>query len=192
MSLSLRDILIGSDPRCIEELWQRMYVGTCMHGRRGAGIHAMGAIEMALWDIKGKVLNVPVHELLGGMVRNYCECYNTAGIIPGIHAGMSVKERAQLTIEAGYRAFRMDAAGQPINTVYNTRERVNQLYEDCAQARDGVGKNGDWVVDFHQRFDLSDAIRACDLIQPLAPFFVEDPVRAGSVRTGCFMLGLLC
>ena len=139
---------------------------------------AIGALDLALWDIKGKALNVPVHELLGGMARNYCECYNTAGIIPGVHPGMSIKERAQLTIEAGYRAFRMGAADRPINTVYNTRERVTQLYDDCLQARDGVGKNGDWAVDFHQRFDLSDAIRACDLIQPLAPFFVEDPVRA--------------
>ncbi|MBV8830607.1 MAG: mandelate racemase/muconate lactonizing enzyme family protein [Acidobacteriaceae bacterium] len=169
--------LIGRDPHSIETLWQDMSRSFFYPPGREKE-DAIGALDIALWDIKGKVLNVPVYELLGGMVRNYCECYNTAGIIPGVHAGMSVKERAQLTIEAGYRAYRMDAAGAPINTVYNTRERVNQLYEDCAQARDGVGKNGDWVVDFHQRFDLADAVRACDLIQPLAPFFVEDPVRA--------------
>ena len=66
MSLSLRDILIGANPLDIEALWQRMYVGTCMHGRRGAGIHAMGAIEMALWDIKGQAEGRPVYELLGG------------------------------------------------------------------------------------------------------------------------------
>jgi L-alanine-DL-glutamate epimerase-like enolase superfamily enzyme len=168
--------LIGKDPQLIERLWQDMSRSFFYPPGREKE-HAIGALDLALWDIKGKVHNVPVHELLGGMVRNYCECYNTAGRIPGVEPGMSIKERAQLTIEAGYRAFRMDAAGQPINTVYNTRERVNQLYADCAQAREGVGKNGDWVVDFHQRFDLSDAIRACDLIQPLAPFFVEDPVR---------------
>jgi L-alanine-DL-glutamate epimerase-like enolase superfamily enzyme len=91
---------------------------------------------------------------------------------------MSIRDRARLTIEAGYRAFRMGAADAPANTTFNVRERVNKLYEDCVQAREGVGKNGDWAVDFHQRFDLSDAIRGCDLIQPLAPFFVEDPVRA--------------
>ena len=56
------------------------------------------------------MLGLPVHALLGGMVRNYCECYNTAGAIPGVRPGMSIKERAQLTIEAGYRAFRMGAA----------------------------------------------------------------------------------
>jgi len=169
--------LIGKDPQNIEQLWQDMSRSFFYPPGREKE-DAIGALDLALWDIKGKVLNAPVHDLLGGMVRNYCECYNTAGIIKSIRPGMSITERAQLTIEAGYRAFRMDAAAQPINTVYNTRERVNQLYEDCVQAREGVGKNGDWVIDFHQRFDLSDAIRACDLIQPLAPFFVEDPVRA--------------
>src|SRR5450755_468682 len=168
--------LIGQDPQFIERLWQDMSRSFFYPPGREKE-HALGALDLALWDIKGKVRQAPVHELLGGMARNYCECYNTAGIIPGSKPGMSVKERAQLTIAAGYRAFRMGAADQPINTVYNTRERVLQLYHDCKQARAGVGDSGDWVVDFHQRFDLSEAVRACDLIQNLAPFFVEDPVR---------------
>jgi L-alanine-DL-glutamate epimerase-like enolase superfamily enzyme len=169
--------LIGRDPQYIERLWQDMSRAFFYPPGREKE-DALGALDLALWDIKGKVQKMPVHQLLGGMVRNYCECYNTAGIIPGMHAGMSVRERAQLTVEAGYRAFRMGAADTPANTTYNTRERLNKLYDDCVQAREGVGKNGDWVVDFHQRFDLSDAIRGCDLIKDQAPFFVEDPVRA--------------
>jgi L-alanine-DL-glutamate epimerase-like enolase superfamily enzyme len=169
--------LIGKDPQYIERLWQDMSRSWFYPAGREKE-DAIGALDLALWDIKGKVLNVPVHELLGGMARNYCECYNTAGIIPGVRPGMSIKEKARLTIEAGYRAFRMGAADLPVNTVYNTRERVSQLVEDCAQAREGVGKNGDWAVDFHQRFDLNDAMRACDAIQQFAPLFVEDPVRA--------------
>jgi L-alanine-DL-glutamate epimerase-like enolase superfamily enzyme len=169
--------LIGRDPQFIEHLWQDMSRAYFYPPGREKE-DALGALDLALWDIKGKVQNMPVHEVLGGMVRNYCECYNTAGIIPGVHPGMSIKERAQLTIAAGYRAFRMGAADRPANTTYNTRVQLNQLYDDCVQAREGVGKNGDWVVDFHQRFDLSDAIRGCDLIEKLAPFFVEDAVRA--------------
>jgi galactonate dehydratase len=65
----------------------------------------------------------------------------------------------------------------PANTSYNARARLNQLCDDCVEAREGVGKNGDWCVDFHQRFDLDEAVRGCSLIEPLAPFFVEDPVR---------------
>jgi len=169
--------LIGRDPQYIERLWQDMNRAYFYPAGREKE-DAIGALDLALWDIKGKVQKLPVHSLLGGMVRNYCECYNTAGIIPGIHRGMSIRERAQATIEAGYRAFRMGAADAPANTTFNVRERVNQLYEDCKEAREGVGKNGDWVVDFHQRFDLSDAIRGCDMIEQFAPFFVEDPVRA--------------
>ena len=169
--------LIGRDPQHIEQLLQDMSRSYFYPPGREKQ-DALGALDLALWDIRGKVLNMPVHEVLGGMVRNHCECYNTAGVIPGVKPGMSLRERAQLTVQAGYRAFRMSASDQPINTTYNTRERINQLYDDCAQVREGVGKTGDWVVDFHQRFDLSDAIRGCTLIETLAPFFVEDPVRA--------------
>jgi L-alanine-DL-glutamate epimerase-like enolase superfamily enzyme len=168
--------LIGRDPQYIERLWQDMCRAFFYPPGREK-MDALGALDLALWDIKGKVQKMPVHQVLGGMVRDHCECYNTAGIIPGIHQGMSIRERAHATIEAGYRAFRMGAADRPANTTYNTREQLNQLHDDCQQAREGVGKNGDWVVDFHQRFDLADAMRGFELIQEFAPFFVEDPVR---------------
>ena len=168
--------LIGRDPQHIERLWQDMNRAFFYPAGREK-TDAIGALDLALWDIKGKVQGLPVHQLLGGMVRNYCECYNTAGIIPGITEGMSIKERAHATIEAGYRAFRFGAMDLPPNTTYNTRERVTHLRDECTQARDGVGKDGDWVIDFHQRFDLADAIRGCNEIEDLAPFFVEDPVR---------------
>jgi galactonate dehydratase len=168
--------LIGQDPQYLERLWQDMYRAYFYPPGREK-MHALGALDLALWDIKGKALNQPVHAILGGMARNYCECYNTAGMIPGVKNGMSLKERAQLTIAAGYRAFRMGAADAPANTTYNTHERINQLALDCAEVREGVGKNGDWCVDFHQRFDLADAIRGCELIRDFAPYFVEDAVR---------------
>jgi L-alanine-DL-glutamate epimerase-like enolase superfamily enzyme len=169
--------LIGQDPRYIERLWQDMSRSFFYPPGREK-VHALGALDLALWDIKGKALGLPVHAILGGMARNYCECYNTAGTIPGIRQGMGIKERAQLTVAAGYRAFRMGAADTRGTSTYNTRERLNQLREDCAQAREGVGKNGDFCIDFHQRFDLAEAMRGCELITELAPLFVEDPIRA--------------
>jgi len=167
--------LIGQDPHFIERLWQDMSRSFFYPPGREK-VHALGALDLALWDIKGKALGLPVHAILGGMVRNYCECYNTSGIIPGIRNGMSLKERAAATVAAGYRAFRMGAADAG-GDMFNSRQRLNQLYDDCVQVREGVGKNGDFCIDFHQRFDLAEAIRGCDLIKDLAPFFVEDPVR---------------
>jgi galactonate dehydratase len=169
--------LIGRDPQYIELLWQDMNRAFFYPAGRER-THAIGALDLALWDIKGKVQNVPVHQLLGGMVRNYCECYNTAGMIPGITPNTPMKERAHATIEAGYRAFRFGAMDLPGDeSTFNTSERITHLIEECQAAREGVGKDGDWIIDFHQRFGLPDAIRGCIEIESLAPFFVEDPVR---------------
>ncbi len=168
--------LIGRDPQYIERLWQDMNRAFFYPAGRER-TDAIGALDLALWDIKGKVQGLPVHQLLGGMVRDHVECYNTAGVIPGITRETSLKDRARLTIEAGYRAFRFGASEAPANGIYNTRERINIMRDQCAQVREGVGKNGDWCIDFHQRFDLPDAIRGCNSIEDLAPFFVEDPVR---------------
>jgi L-alanine-DL-glutamate epimerase-like enolase superfamily enzyme len=168
--------LIGRDPQHIEQLWQDMNRAFFYPAGREK-TDAIGALDLALWDIRGKVLNLPVHEILGGAVRDHCECYNTAGIIPGIGPNSTIQERAHATMEAGYRAFRFGAADLPANTTFNTHERINYLRQECAAAREGVGKDGDWVVDFHQRFDLSDAIRGCNEIEEFAPYFVEDAVR---------------
>jgi galactonate dehydratase len=168
--------LVGQDPQHIEHLWQDM-TRSFFYPPGREKLHAIGALDLALWDLKGKVLKLPVHAILGGMARNYCECYNTSGSIPGVNNRMTLRERAAGTVAAGYRAFRMGAADTRGTSTFNSRERLNQLYEDCVQVREGVGKNGDWCVDFHQRFDLAEAMRGCDLIKDLAPLFVEDPVR---------------
>ena len=66
MGLGFKDMLIGEDPRQPEELWEKLYTGSAMYGRRGLGVCAIGAIDMALWDIRGKALGEPVWRLLGG------------------------------------------------------------------------------------------------------------------------------
>ncbi len=91
---------------------------------------------------------------------------------------MSIRERSRATIEAGYRAFRMGAGDLGNGSTFNSRERLNQVLKDCQQAREGVGEErAHFCIDFHQRFDLAEAIRGCELIESMAPFFVEDPVR---------------
>src|ERR1039458_8515555 len=67
MGLGLQEMLLGADPMHPEAIWETMYTGSKMTGRRGALICAMGAIDMALWDIKGKVLGLPVSRLLGAV-----------------------------------------------------------------------------------------------------------------------------
>ena len=171
--------LIGKNPFRTDALWQESYIAWFYPpGREKA--HALGALDLALWDIKGKALGVPVHELLGGSARDYCECYATGGVTPaGTQAGArpGLKERAKATMEAGYRAFRMGAAEPPIGGVYDTRSIVRQVAQDCKDVREAVGPDGNWCIDFHQRFDMTDALRVCRAIEEYEPFFVEDPVR---------------
>jgi L-alanine-DL-glutamate epimerase-like enolase superfamily enzyme len=165
--------LIGQDPFRTERLWQDMYRAFFYPPGREK-VHALGALDLALWDLKGKALDVPIYDLLGGMARDHCECYRTGGA----QAGATLRDRAKAVIDAGFRAYRMDAASLRGTTVYNTRERVRQVAADCKEVRAGVGPNGDWLIDFHTRFDLADAVRACKLIEEYEPFFVEDPVRS--------------
>jgi L-alanine-DL-glutamate epimerase-like enolase superfamily enzyme len=172
--------LIGKNPFRIEAIWQEMYIAWFYPPGREK-VHALGALDLALWDIKGKVLKMPVHELLGGAVRNHLECYATGGAGPRTPGQppqrLSLRERAKATMEAGYRAFRMGAGDTAVGGVYNTHERVRKVAADCKEVREGVGPDGDWCIDFHQRFDYADAVRACRLIEDYEPYFVEDPVR---------------
>jgi L-alanine-DL-glutamate epimerase-like enolase superfamily enzyme len=171
--------LIGKNPFQIEAIWQEAYIAWFYPPGREK-THALGALDLALWDIKGKALNLPVHELLGGRTRDYCECYATGGVRPPDGPGGAapgLKERARATIEAGYRAFRMGPADVPIGGVYDTRSVVRRVAQDCREVREGVGPDGNWCIDFHQRFDFNDALRLCKAIEEYDPFFVEDPVR---------------
>ena len=168
--------LIGKDPFHIEAAWQEMYMAFFYPPGREK-IDALGALDLALWDIKGKALGVPVHEVLGGAARNYCECYPTGGI-PGT-GRLSQGERARAVIEAGYRVYRIGAGDTApvVNGVFNTHERVRIVAEAAKEIRQALGKDGDWSVDLHQRFDYPDAVRCCRLIEEYEPYLVEDPTR---------------
>jgi galactonate dehydratase len=169
--------LIGQNPWEITKLWQDMY--RSYHYPPGKErLHAIGALDLALWDLKGKALDAPVYELLGGSVRNYMETYTT-----GFRGtGTTMQERARECIEAGYRFYRFDAASVSGGNTYDTRERVARVAEDCFAAREGVGPYGNYMVDFHQRFTFPDALRCCKMIEETHPYFVEDPVEFNSFQ----------
>jgi L-alanine-DL-glutamate epimerase-like enolase superfamily enzyme len=164
--------LIGKDPTKIEALWQEMYRGYFYPPGREK-IHALGGLDLALWDIKGKALGVPVHELLGGVARNHVECYSTG--YP--RAGSGVRDTAAACVAAGFRAFRTSVVDAS-QGAFTSQQAVVQTFEQCKEIRAGVGKPGAWAIDYHTRLDLSDAVRLSTLIEPLEPYFVEDLVRS--------------
>ena len=164
-------VLIGEDPERIQHLWQLLYRGYFYPAGREK-LHALGALDLALWDLKGKRLNAPVYELLGGRTRDYVECYSTGYPWHG-----SLGETARACCQAGFRAFRT-AVADPGEAVFDARKMVDQTFSNCRQIRDSLGENGDWSIDFHTRLDLAEAVRLCGLIEPLNPLFVEDPLRS--------------
>ncbi len=168
----LAALVIGEDPSRIEHLWQLMYRHYFYPPGREK-IHALGALDLALWDIKGKALGVPVYELLGGLTREYVECYST-----GFPNQGSLAETARACIEFGFRAFRTGAYGPDSGDLFRHRVAVDNIAKYCAEIREGVGEDGDWAIDYHTRFDFPDAVRLSALLEPLRPHFCEDLVRS--------------
>ena len=167
-------MLIGEDPFRIEHLWQYLYRGMFYPPGREK-LHGLGALEMALWDIKGKALNVPVYELLGGATRDYIECYAT-----GFRASKAKteEERAQDCIAAGLRAYRIGPTGGNGDEPFDFYDNVKKTVDFCKRIDAAVGGGGKWAIDLHTRFDLTDGIKICSAIENLEPYFVEDIVRS--------------
>lgn len=170
------EMIIGEDPSRIDRCWQLMFRGRFYPAGREK-LDAMGALDLALWDIKGKALGVPVWQLLGGKSRDHVECYSTA--YPG---KATLKETVQACMADGFRAFRTSVSDPKGGLPFNSHQMVRRTYEDCMQIREGVGKEGDWAIDYHTRLDFPDAVRLSTLLEPLEPYFCEDLVRSENTQ----------
>ena len=164
-------MIIGDDPTRIDHLWQTVFRGHFYPAGREK-IDALGALDLALWDLKGKALGVPVHQLLGGASRDFVECYSTSYPSKG-----TVKETARACMESGFRAYRASVS-DPRGAAADSRKLVRDTVEMCKQIREGVGKDGDWSLDYHTRLDMPDAVRLSTQIEELEPYFCEDLVRS--------------
>lgn len=164
------EMLIGEDPFRIEHLWQKVYRQYFYPSGRER-LHAMGGLDMALWDIKGKYFKAPIYELLGGLTRNYLPCYST-----GFPDQGSVKETARACIDAGFYAYRVGTVSD--GRVFDSHKFLDQNYRFYEQVREGVGEKGQWCTDFHTRFDTAEAVTMARMIEPLKPLFVEDLIRS--------------
>ena len=168
---TLAGVLIGENPNRIEQLWQLMYRGDFYPPGREK-IHALGGLDMALWDIKGKALDVPVHEFLGGLTRNYVNCYST-----GFPSQGNTRDTARACMDFGFKAFRTSVVGHDDQS-FEPQRAVRETLRHCEQIREGVGDDGAWAIDYHTRLEFADAVRMSTLLEPLEPIFCEDLVRS--------------
>ena len=109
----LRDLVIGEDPFETEKIWHKMYRGNIYGGRRGVGIHAMSGIDIALWDIKGKALGLPIWKLLGGGFHKKIRCYASVlfGATPAETGALAsrLKDRGFTAVKFGWDPMGRDA-----------------------------------------------------------------------------------
>lgn len=165
----LAEYLIGQDPFRIEDHWQVMSKGSFY--RHGVILSsAVAGLDQALWDLLGKSVGLPVHVLLGGPVRDRVRVYCWVG---GDEPAEVADQIAQV-VEEEMTAVKMNASGRmkPLGTPAS----LQGVYDRVAAAREVLGADRDVAVDLHGRFTLATARRLARLLEPLSPFFLEEPV----------------
>jgi len=178
----LKPLLIGRDVSRIEDVWQTMMVNS--YWRNGPVLNnAISGIDMALWDIKGKMANMPVYQLLGGKSREAAATY--------VHANgntiAEVIESAQSLIEQGYRHIRLQMGGyggkqaslhKPEGALdgayFDPRAYVRAMTEMLETARDTLGPEIELLHDIHERLQPIDAMAFAKALEPVNLFFLED------------------
>ena len=183
---AIKPEVIGLDPSNIEEVWQRIFRKYLRIGPRGVITCILSAIDIALWDIKGKVLGAPIYQLLGGPVRDRVPIYthvNDAG--PGFSPD-AVKEQARSAKDLGYEAIKTD----PFKWAFSRKEpfkgasllewltpaMIGQAVEWVEAIRDAVGPDYELMVDAHARFDVATAIKAARALESQNLVWLEEPV----------------
>ena len=165
----LEDLLIGKDPRRIEDLWQAMYRGGFYRG--GPVLtSAISGIEQAWWDIKGKFYGAPIYELLGGAARDRIRVYTWIGG----DRPRDVAQAAREAVAAGFTAVKMNAT-EEMHYV-DSLTKVDAAVERLAAVREAVGDEVGIGVDFHGRVTKTMAKVLVKEMAPFRPMFIEEPV----------------
>ncbi|HHZ93400.1 TPA: mandelate racemase/muconate lactonizing enzyme family protein [Candidatus Poribacteria bacterium] len=156
----LNPLLIGEDPRNVEELWKKMYGLTLWYGRKGVAMSTLGGVDTALWDLRGKSVEKPVWELLGGE-RKTCPAYASGLLWKEVE---KLAEEAGQYIEKGFRRVKMRLAR-------------SEEYDTSAilAVRKAIGMDHDVIVDASMRYHFELACRMGDFLKEQKVFWYEEP-----------------
>ena len=191
MIRQVNDLLIGEDPSQIERIWHKIFRAFTYMGSRGATCHVISGIDIALWDIRGKVLDQPIYNLLGGAVRESISLY--------CHPDQSkftskagVEEEIRAIVASGHTALKFDpfphlGVADPANAGYldgqMSKEGEKIAADLTAYIREVTGPNIEILIDAHGRFNVPTAIRLCRTLEDVAQIdWFEEPVPVESYQ----------
>lgn len=179
MGQGLSEMLIGEDPMNIECIWEKLYIGSAQNGRRGAVINAIGAIDIALHDIRGKKLGMPCHKLLGNATKDYILPY--ASLQPECGSFEDYKRSlvswALHAKEMGYLAAKAECTLDGPYAHMGLREPHYRMTEVMVAVREAVGKDFILMVDVQYAFkDADDCLKTIRDWQDLDIYFLEAPI----------------
>jgi L-alanine-DL-glutamate epimerase-like enolase superfamily enzyme len=185
----LRPLVVGEDPLYIEGIWTKMYEQSMMHGRRGLVIAAMSGIDIALWDILGKVAGLPLFKLLGAC-RDSVRPYASHGFYKPSRTLDVLREEMEQLRKAGFTGFKMKVGRQrPIRHLRGADLCLTSFEEDCERirtVRDAIGPDAVLIIDANNAWTEKTALRLLDEIDECEIFFLEEPVPTddlqGSIR----------
>ncbi|TWD79304.1 galactonate dehydratase [Kribbella amoyensis] len=168
----LRPLFVGADATRIEHLWQLGFRSVFFPSDRH---HAsvLAGLDIALWDLQGQRLGVPVHALLGGRSRDYVPAY---AHVRGGSMDDVLNHAAELS-DLGWKHLRL-TAWDPQEPEYDQRRAVRWTVDLMRELRAGLGDEAELLLDVHTRLDLAEAVQLCRELEPVRPFFVEDPLRS--------------
>jgi len=166
------EFVIGADPFQAGALWQDMYRSQYFEGGRVLQA-AISAIDIALYDIKGKALGVPVYELLGGKQRDFIPTFASTSLPPG----PEMVEQAQMLVDAGWTAMRLSPSGHENEKIYEPREHLAATAKWCIKTREALGENVVLGIDYHHRLSVAEAATFCQKMPSGTLDFLEEPIR---------------
>jgi L-alanine-DL-glutamate epimerase-like enolase superfamily enzyme len=167
----LKPLLIGADPMDSEYLWQSMYRRTLPFGRKGIGMTAISALDLAIWDAKGKLLNQPVFRLLGGRTKSRIPVYASRLYSQPLD---TLYSEAKAYAEAGFDAVKLRFGWGPKDGLAG----IHRNLELVRTTREAVGDNVDIMADCYMGWTLEYARRMLRLLEPHSLRWVEEPVIA--------------
>lgn len=183
--------IIGLDPMRTDFIWTKLYRDLNWVGPFGASMCAISGIDMALLDLKAKVLGVPMYELLGGAFRNKIRLYANYWFTGGGHNAEDYAAQARKVMEAGFMGVKFDPFahvnylyGEDLNTDLGlTREQQNRAYEVSKAVREAIGPDADLMIETHAMLNFKTAVTMAERLAELDITWYEEPAGPENANT---------